>query len=136
MIDRLEGSVRIAGGQGFYGDTPAAIPDLLTERPDYICLEALPDTFPAADGLEFANACWSLHDPADTDLLAAGTVVGHLLECSGQVTGGNHAGEWWTVVSVLRRADQALYHAKLDGRNQVAAASPSGTMLKDPLGML
>ncbi|CAN5639519.1 hypothetical protein BH24ACT15_BH24ACT15_19830 [soil metagenome] len=41
MIDRLEGSVRIAGGQGFYGDTPAAIPDLLTERPDYICLEAL-----------------------------------------------------------------------------------------------
>lgn len=41
-----------------------------------------------------------------------------------------------SVISVLRRADQALYHAKLEGRNQVAAASPSGTMLKDPLGML
>lgn len=221
MIDRIDGAVRIAGGQGFYGDTPAAISDLLTERPDYICLEALaeltlailakdrardetlgytrdlplylrattpalldghtkvitnagginplgalkalkasaaksglsgltvavvtgddlrarpdllPDTFPAPDNLEFANAYlgvagivdalaqgadvvitgrvadaalflaplvhehgWSLDDPSHTDRLAAGTVVGHLLECSGQVTGGNHAGQWWTV---------------------------------------
>ena len=34
---------------------------------------------------------------ADVDRLAAGTVVGHLLECSGQSTGGNNAAEWWTV---------------------------------------
>src|SRR5262245_27018157 len=33
--------VKIAGGQGFYGDTPAAVDALLAEGVDYLCLEAL-----------------------------------------------------------------------------------------------
>lgn len=33
----------------------------------------------------------------DWDRLAAGVTVGHLLECSAQVTGGNYSGEWWTM---------------------------------------
>ncbi len=34
-------AVRIAGGQGFYGDTPRAVEGLLAEDVDYLCLEAL-----------------------------------------------------------------------------------------------
>src|SRR5262249_49962527 len=34
-------TVRIGGGQGFYGDTPAAVDGLLADGIDYLCLEAL-----------------------------------------------------------------------------------------------
>jgi len=33
--------VRVAGGQGFYGDTPRSVEGLLAEGVDYLCLEAL-----------------------------------------------------------------------------------------------
>jgi hypothetical protein len=37
---------------------------------------------------------WS---PADYDLLAAGTIAGHLLECGAQVTGGNCQVDWQSI---------------------------------------
>ena len=210
--------LRIAGGQGFYGDAVGPLADLLDEEPDVVVLEALaeltlailtkdrardealgwtrdlplylaallpavlehgttvitnagginpvaaarmvtetarrmdvtgltvgtvvgddirarpdlvPEHFPPAEALLFANAYLGARPvvealerganivvtgrvadaalflaPAihrhgwawdDWDRLAAGTVVGHLLECSGQVSGGNHAGRWWEV---------------------------------------
>src|SRR5699024_4832173 len=36
-------------------------------------------------------------DYDDWDRLAKGIAIGHLCECSGQSTGGNFSGEWWTI---------------------------------------
>src|SRR3954453_5656253 len=41
MPDRAGREIRVAGGQGFYGDTPTAVDALLAEGVDYLCLEAL-----------------------------------------------------------------------------------------------
>ncbi|MFP5109453.1 acyclic terpene utilization AtuA family protein [Neobacillus sp. C211] len=33
----------------------------------------------------------------DWDRVASAVLLGHLMECSGQVTGGNHTGTWWEI---------------------------------------
>ena len=60
----------------------------------------------------------------DWDRLAAGTVVGHLLECSAQSTGGNYSGDWWNTVDPWRAG---LPIAEVDQDGRAIITKPIGT---------
>ncbi len=60
----------------------------------------------------------------DWDRLAAGVVVGHLLECSGQVTGGNYSGRWWDNPDPLRIGFPV---GEVDADGSAVITKPAGT---------
>ena len=60
----------------------------------------------------------------DWDRLAAGVVTGHLLECSGQVTGGNYSGPWWENPDPVR---VAFPIAECEEDGSAVITKPKGT---------
>jgi hypothetical protein len=64
----------------------------------------------------------------DWDRLAAGVVVGHLLECSGQVTGGNYSGAWWENPAPTRIAFP-IAEVEEDGTAVITKPSTAGGMV-------
>ena len=64
----------------------------------------------------------------DWDRLAAGVVVGHLLECSGQVTGGNYSGAWWENPAPTRIAFP-IAEVEDDGTAVITKPSMAGGMV-------
>jgi hypothetical protein len=60
----------------------------------------------------------------DWDRLAAGVTVGHLLECSAQVTGGNYSGDWWSSGDL---ADPGFPIAECEADGTAVITKPSGT---------
>ncbi len=85
-----------------FPDAPLLATAYLGARPIVDALEAGADiviTGRVADASLFLAACAHAHGWAwdDWDRLAAGILVGHLLECSGQSLGGNYSGDWWAL---------------------------------------
>src|SRR5205807_5313611 len=64
----------------------------------------------------------------DWDRLAAGVVVGHLLECSGQVTGGNYSGRWWENPDPVRIAFP-IAEVEVDGSAVITKPPQAGGMV-------
>ncbi len=60
----------------------------------------------------------------DWDRLASGVVLGHLMECSAQSTGGNFSGDWWNVPD-LDRAGYPVCEVREDG--SALLTKPAGT---------
>src|SRR3954451_300631 len=62
------------------------------------------------------------------DRLAAGVVVAHLIECSGQVAGGNYSGPWWENPDPLR-IGFPIAEVQPDGSALITKPPQSGGMV-------
>ena len=60
----------------------------------------------------------------DWDRLSAGVTIGHLLECSAQVAGGNYSGEWWAHGDFSR---PGFPIAACDASGDAVITKPEGT---------
>jgi hypothetical protein len=61
----------------------------------------------------------------DYDRLAAGTLLGHIMECSAQATGGNWSGDWWNI-PMMERMGYPIAEVSEDGSAVLTKAPDTG----------
>lgn len=82
---------QILSANVYFGAVPIA--EALREGADIVITGRTTDT-----GLTLAPMIYEFGwDPKDYDLMAAGTVTGHILECGAQASGGNFLGDWESI---------------------------------------
>jgi hypothetical protein len=65
--------------------------------------------------------------PTDYDLLAAGTVAGHIVECGAQCTGGNYTD--WRAVPDMARIGYPIVAARRDGTFHITKHAQTGGLI-------
>ena len=82
---------KILSANVYFGAIP--IVEALRKKADIIITGRTTDT-----GLTLAPMIYEFNwSPEDFDLMSAGTVAGHILECGAQSTGGNFLGDWASI---------------------------------------
>lgn len=64
----------------------------------------------------------------DYDRIAAGTLLGHILECSAQATGGNWSGDWWNI-PLMERMGYPIAEVRADGSAIITKAPDTGGLV-------
>ena len=116
--DRLPPRESIASANVYLGAFPIA--EALDQGADIVI------TGRCVDSAVTLGACIHHYgwEPSDLDLLAAGSLAGHLIECGPQVTGGNYT-DWHEVAETLHEVGYPI--AEIDGDGSFVITKPAGT---------
>lgn len=107
----------------YFGSAP--IVEALREGADVVITGRVTDT-----GLTLAPMIYEFEwDPNDYDKMSAGTIAGHIIECGGQVSGGNFTD--WEMVPDLVNIGFPIIEARPDGTFHVTKHEGTGGLVSE-----
>lgn len=113
---------RVLSANAYLGAWP--IVDALRHEADIVITGRVTDT-----GLTLAPLIHAFNWPADAwDLMAAGTVAGHIIECGAQASGGNRLVDWERVPD-LANVGYPIVEARADGSFEIIKHPRTGGLI-------